>query len=331
MRDITAEKQRVALLLDRLADGCPPREVFAPDAVAQVSHPWGICQGPEAIGAVYTAIKTALPDHERRPDIVIGGENLPDTRAEFDRYSPLIGWLGHLQGHFTAPLLSIRPTQHAVYLRLAEVHHLNAEGLIARSWIMPDLLDLMYQAEVWPLPRMFGVPAMWPGPRGGGGVRLQETDGTAGKAAMARVLDMHAGFNSHAGSDVSGLNMAHWTPDFMYYAAAGIGTMRGVDGFRMHHQIPFRQAFPDKVSRGHFVRIGDGNFALTGGRLYAEHRGEYLGAAPTGRSVHIDVMDFYRLDETGLIAENWLPFDILGLMHQIGVDLLARVARYAAP
>jgi predicted ester cyclase len=329
MRDITAEKRRVAVLLERLADGAPAREVFASDAVAQVSHPWGICTGPDEIGAVYSAIKTALPDHERRADILIGGENLPDARAGFDRVSPLVGWLGHLQGHFRAPLLGIPATDHIIYLRLAEVHHLNADGMIARSWIMPDLLDLMYQAEVWPLPRMFGVPTMWPGPRGGAGVRLDGTDAVQGASSMARVLEMHAAFNGHPGNDVSSLTMAQWAPNFMYYAAAGIGTMRGVDGFRKHHQVPFRTGFPVKESRGHFVRIGDGPFALTGGRLYAEHSGEYLGAAPTGRQLHLDVMDFYRIDETGLIAENWLPFDILGLMQQMGVDLLARVAHYA--
>jgi predicted ester cyclase len=103
-----------------------------------------------------------------------------------------------------------------------------------------------------------------------------------------------------------------------------------VSGFRTHHQVPFRAAFPDRVSRGHFVRIGDGPYALTGGRLYATHQGEYLGSGPTNRPVQIDVMDSYRFDEQGLIAENWLPFDILGLMKQIGVDLLARVAHQAS-
>jgi len=116
--------------------------------------------------------------------------------------------------------------------------------------------------------------------------------------------------------------MQHWAPQFMYYAAAGIGICRGVDGFRRHHQIPFRAAVPDRQSRGHFVRIADGRFALTGGRLYATHTGPYLGIEATGRQVGLDVMDFYHFDEAGLIAENWLPFDILGMAHQMGVDLL---------
>lgn len=328
MEDVTEHKRRVVQLLDRLADGAPAAEVFAAGAVAQIAHPWGVCRGPEAIGAVYAALKTALPDHERRPDIVIAGENHADPRMADRRYSPLVGWMGSLQGTFAAPFLGIAPTHGAVHVRLCEVHHLDAGGRIARSWILPDILDLMDQAGVWPLPPMYGARGLWPGPKGGGGVRLDETDPGAGARAMGRVLDMHDALNTHLGADVSTLTMHHWTPDFMYYAAGGIGICRGVEGFRAHHQIPFRIAFPDRHSRGHFVRIGDGDFALTGGRLYATHVGEYLGAAPTGRSVHIDVMDFYRFDADGLIAENWLPVDVLGLLHQMGVDLLAKVAHY---
>jgi hypothetical protein len=35
-------------------------------------------------------------------------------------------------------------------------------------------------------------------------------------------------------------------------------------------------------------------------------------------------MDFYRADE-GLIRENWVPIDILDVLLQMDVDVLARV------
>ena len=37
------------------------------------------------------------------------------------------------------------------------------------------------------------------------------------------------------------------------------------------------------------------------------------------------VMDFYRFDAEGKIAENWLPNDTIGLMGQMGVDVMARM------
>jgi hypothetical protein len=37
------------------------------------------------------------------------------------------------------------------------------------------------------------------------------------------------------------------------------------------------------------------------------------------------VMDFYRI-ENGLIAENWIPLDIIEALLQLGTDVLERVA-----
>lgn len=321
MRDLVQDKARLRVSLRALAQGGAIDAIFAPDAVAQIGHPYGTCSGAGITG-FYVDLCRALPDAEWRSEFFIGGENHPDARANFPRFSPLSGSFGHWQGTFTEPLLGIQPTGGVVHLRICEVHHLNDAGQIARSWILPDFLDLMDQAGVFPLPQMNGAHGMWPGPQGGGGVRMGEADTQGGNASMASVLDMHSGLLNHKGSDVSGLTMAHWDPNFMYYAAAGIGICRGVEGFRRNHQIPFREGLQGSSSKGHFVRIADGNLALTGGRLYATHDGPYVGIPATGRKVTMDVMDFYHFDDAGLITENWLPFDILGVAHQLGVDLL---------
>jgi len=52
--------------------------------------------------------------------------------------------------------------------------------------------------------------------------------------------------------------------------------------------------------------------------------GNFLGTGPTGRPVTMRVMDFY-LHHEGLIRENWVPLDILDLLLQIGVDVMARM------
>ncbi|WP_224815186.1 ester cyclase [Hasllibacter sp. MH4015] len=320
MRDLQQDGAMVRAHLDALAKGAPVADAFAPDAQAWLPHPWHGARGHAALSAFYAALTDALPDAEWRPEIVLAGENHPDARTQETRYSPLVGALGHWQGTFTRPLLGIPPTGGVVHLRICEVHHLNSDGCIAHSWILPDLIDLMDQAGCYPLPPMKGARGMWPGPRGGGGIRSGPVDAAGGARAMAQVLDMHQALG--IGADISNVPMHHWHPDFMYYAAAGIGMCRGVEGFRRNHQAPFRSALPDRRSRGHFVRIADGDFALTGGLLYATHTGEYLGIPATGRAVSFMVMDFYHFDSDGLIAENWLPFDILGLAHQLGVDLL---------
>jgi predicted ester cyclase len=116
----------------------------------------------------------------------------------------------------------------------------------------------------------------------------------------------------------------------MYWAGGNIGACRGVEGFRAHHQIPYRRAFPGAAGAGHFLRVEDGPFAATGGDVAVRHTGaDYMGIAATGLSMRFRVMDFYRFDADGLIAENWLPNDTIGLMAQMGVDVMAR-ARHLA-
>jgi predicted ester cyclase len=100
-------------------------------------------------------------------------------------------------------------------------------------------------------------------------------------------------------------------------------------GFEDYHQVPFLVAFPDRggSDTGHFIRIGDGNYAVTGGwgYLQATHTGNnFLGVAATGKRVAMRVMDFYRCDDE-TIVENWIPFDIPHLLLQMGVDIFGRM------
>ncbi|MEM6307735.1 MAG: ester cyclase, partial [Pseudomonadota bacterium] len=146
--------------------------------------------------------------------------------------------------------------------------------------------------------------------------------------AMDIVLAMHAALGAFDGKSLDTMPHAdYWTDQFMWYGPAGIGTSRGLSGFRAHHQIPFLQAFPDRRGASHYIRIGDGPIAVTGGwpSVTATHTGEWLGMAPTGRKIDMRVMDFYRLDASGRIAENWVPMDVIYIALQMGVDLFARL------
>ena len=129
-----------------------------------------------------------------------------------------------------------------------------------------------------------------------------------------------------------------WHPKMMWYGPSGIGTTRGLEGFVDYHQLPFRIAFPrnpnqpqpaglGKHGGSHYVRIGDGRFSATGGwpsRHMMHQGGGWLGQGPAGRPITMRVMDFYRADE-GLIRENWVPIDILDVLLQMDVDVLARL------
>jgi len=104
----------------------------------------------------------------------------------------------------------------------------------------------------------------------------------------------------------------YWSDNFMYYTSSGIGMTRSLAGFRAHHQIPVLKASPDRDAEGRFIRISDGNYAVTGGNFIGTHKDQYLGMPATGKRFCLPVMGFYRL-EGDKIVKNWLPADLLGM------------------
>lgn len=319
-------KQEAHALLHALAGGADPHEVFHPQATLQAVHPIGRLEGHGAIAAHIADLRRALPDMERRDLIFLGGANREDPRITGPRAPHLVAAIGHLQGTFMADLLGIPATHGVVHLRYSEAWHVE-DGRIRSGHMFLDLLDLMRQAGIRTLPPSLGAEGMWPGPAPQDGLRLNAPD-WSGPDSLQTVFKMHDALLSFDGKSLASMpHEGYWSPNFMYYAASGIGMCRGIAGFRAHHQIPFLRAFPDRTGTGHFIRISDGPYAVTGGVVEGTHRGEIFGMTGTGRRIRIPVMDFYRL-EKGLIAENWLPMDVGHVAHQMGHDLFARLAHY---
>jgi len=319
-----AEKERAFALLQALTRG-PVADAYHADARWWGSHPWNERQGHAAIAGVWAELRTALPDLERRDLIFVGGRSLPDPRVVPDLPGRmLVATMGHYLGSFAADLCGIPATGGVVNLRFCEVHHLSGDR-IAQSYVLWDLPDLMRQAGCWPIAPSLGAEGMWPGPAGGNGIRLGQT---VASGAFDLVMAMHASLGAFDGKSVHSMPQAgYWHPDFLWFGPAGIGTTRGLAGFQAHHQIPFLTGFPDRRGAGHYVRLADGPFVVTGGwpSVTGTHLGEWLGLPPTGRHIDMRVMDFYRTDGDRIV-ENWVPIDILHILHQMGFDVLARLA-----
>ncbi|MEM8631609.1 MAG: ester cyclase [Pseudomonadota bacterium] len=323
MSEFKREKDVLNAHHHALAEGADAGSVFARDAKLHGAMPIGEIAGGAGIALLWARLRRALPDMERRDLLSLAGRNLPDARVEVARAARIHASMAVLQGTFREPLFGIPPTGGVVSLRICEAHVLE-RGLIRESWFMPDFLDLMRQAGVWPLGRSLGAEGAWQSPKTGAATHAGAED----TAAMDLVLKMHAALLAFDGVSLDSMPHAdYWTSDFMWYGPAGIGTTRGLEGFRAHHQIPFLRAFPDRKGAGHYIRVSDGDFAVTGGwpSVTATHAGPFLGLPPTQRSVSMRVMDFYRT-ENGRIAENWVPIDIPHLMQQMGLDVFDRMA-----
>jgi len=324
--DIADLKSAVWGHLQLLASKGDVAAVFTPDAKMFACQPINEIQGTDAIGSVYAALHTALPDLERRDHIFVAGNNLPDDRVKHPRPNQIVAAMGVYQGTFATPLFDVPPTHGTVSLRYCEAYELDAKsGKIQQAWIMWDMADLMMQAGVWPLSKSLGAEHQWHSPQPQNGLRIC-LDSTPG--SMDQVLAMHTALAKFDGVDLDSMPHAdYWADTFMWYGFGGIGSTRGLAGFRAHHQIPFLQAFPDRLGAGHYMRIEDGPFAVTGGwpSVTATHTGEWLGIGPTGHTIKMRVMDFYRLDDDGMIAENWVPIDVIDMALQMGVDVFARM------
>lgn len=332
--------------LNRLAEAAPAdlpgvlAGLYAGDAEWRGAHPLNEMRGITAMTEqVWMPLIEAFPDLERRDLILVGGS------YEGRDY---VAMVGHYCGTFRRDWLTIPATGRMMFLRYGEVHQVQ-EGKIVQSNCLWDILDVIRQAGFWPLAPSLGTEGMWPGPITADGIVLTPQDPAQSAASIAQTLAMHAtlgAYNDEAGEGRDGLltmpQKQHWHPKMMWYGPSGIGTTRGLQGFVDDHQLPFRTAFPNRKGGGqwddiaalkaqhgggHYIRIGDGPYSVTGGwpSVFAMHNGGgFLGLGPTGRPVTMRVMDFY-LHHQGLIRENWVPLDILDLLMQMGVDVMARM------
>lgn len=294
--------------------------LFQADAKLHVSHPLNDLEGFEVgFSGFWLPLKASFRHLSRTHTMIAGG-----TFAGND----MVAVLGHYRGVFAADWLGIPANHKASWLRFGEVHRIE-NGKIAESWVLVDILDLMRQAGFWPLAPSLGAEGPWPAPAGDEILHMANADPILGQESLELVAAMHAGLLSFDGQSLDSMDIARfWSPDFAWYGPSGIGTTFGLDGFRAHHQIPFLKAFPDRMGGQHICRIGDGPFVVTGGwpSVTATHSGDgFLAMPATGRKVGMRVMDFYRC-AGGLIAENWVPIDIINLLLQMGYDVFERLA-----
>lgn len=79
----------------------------------------------------------------------------------------------------------------------------------------------------------------------------------------------------------------------------------------------FRVAFPDWHSVLHQL-IGEDDLVVEQFTASGTHRGQFLGAAPTGSVVFLSGINIFRLRDDA-ISERWGRLDELGLLRQLGL------------
>jgi steroid delta-isomerase-like uncharacterized protein len=120
-----------------------------------------------------------------------------------------------------------------------------------------------------------------------------------------------AAFNSDA-MDAAGDLVSE---DYVQHGAAS--PVVGIDGFKRRH-VWVRTAFPDYKGTIDAL-IVEGDTAALRYTAKGTHNGPFLGVQPTGKKVSYSGMTFLRIAH-GRIVEEWLCFDGLGLIQQLGAS-----------
>ncbi len=298
--------------------------LFAPDTPIHLAYPFETMNGcTEFYVRALRPLREAIPDLERRDTIVMAGTSVIGN--------DWVGCAGYYTGSFMKPWLDIPPTGHMVSMRFHEFYRIR-DGCVQEMQALWDIPEVMMQANAWPMSPSLGREWHVPGPATQDGLFIAASDTAASATSLALVSEMlnRLGEFATGGVDAMRLN-DYWHPSCSWYGPAGIGTCRGIDGFRNWHQIPFLNAMPDRVGT-----LGKGDLfaedqyvgftAWPGMKMTVTGDG-WLGIAPAGQKITMRSLDFWRCQD-GMIHENWVLVDLLDVYHQLGVDVFARLREF---
>ena len=299
--------------------------IMTKDMVVHMCHPFGDMPGDQYYESVLAKLHFSLPDVEKRPWIIMAGTD--------DHEDDWVGIAGTYIGTFVKPFLDIQPTGHLAHMRFHEYYKIKNEKIIEIQAIW-DIPELMMQAGAWPMAPSLGREGLIPGPATCDGLQTGDYQHDVSTKSKTLVIDMLTAMSKHPEEPQEAMEMPrYWHPKMNWYGPAGIGTARGISGFRNWHQMPFLMGMPDRGSfrdelTYHF--FADGPYvAVTGWpnmKQTLSHDG-WMGIAPSGRMITLRSLDFWRI-ERGQIRENWVLVDLLDVYRQLGVDVLGRMRTF---
>ncbi len=286
-------------------------------------HPFYEMTGADTVSTEFwIPLKQSLTSLQRREDIFFAGQNIYHDSEQVWTCS-----MGHFAGLFDKDWLGIPATRKMAFLPYAEFHRVE-DGKIAESALFIDIIRLMQQAGLDPIPTQTAARIIQPGPQTHDGIQLESTDPSEGAQTLdlleemvADLSELNVSGNDRCSPDVLART---WHEDMIWYGPGGIGTTFTIPRYQEQHQYPFREGLTDKKFLGHITRFAEGNYAGWFGwpNLTNRNRGGFLGLPESNMRAEMRVVDIYRRDGDKL-AENWVFIDILYYMIQHGVDLLA--------
>ncbi len=281
-------------------------------------HPFYEQQGAKAVADVFwKPLRRAFRPIQRRQDVFMAGTNEIDG-------GEWVCSMGHLMGLFDEDWLGIPATRKMAFLPYVDFNRIT-DGKIRETGFFCDIIKVMQQAGVAPLPLQTGAAILTPGPLTHDGLLFDEQDPAESRQTLDLVNQMLQDLTGSGLHSPLGELDRTWHDDMIWFGPAGIGATYTINRYEEQHQGPFRNGLDNIEFHGHVCRFAEGNFAGWFGwpNLTMTPSGGFMGLPATDRTVEMRVVDVYRRDGNKL-AENWIFIDLLYFLKQQGHDLLER-------
>ena len=285
-------------------------------------HPFGEQQGAEAVSETFwRPFLSSWSRVQRRQDVFFAGT------SEIDQTDWVVS-MGHLMGLLDHHWLGIPPSRKITFLRYADFNCIQ-EGKIVRSAFFCDLISVMQQQGLHPLPPQTGASFIYPGPRTNDGMLIETQNPDESAKTLSLVNRMIGDLDELNRSENDLPPPEHlarcWHEDMIWYGPAGIGATYTIGRYQEQHQYPFRRGLKNKIFNGHICRLAEGNYAGFFGwpNLTNTPIGGFLGLTASDQACDMRVVDIYRR-EGNRLAENWVLIDLPWWLKQQGLDIVER-------
>jgi hypothetical protein len=285
-------------------------------------YPFNEQKGGDAVAEVFwIPFLSAWSNVQRRQDVFLAGT------SEIDNTDWVIS-MGHFMGLMDGNWLGFPASRKLAFLRYADFNCIK-DGKIIRGSFFCDLIGLMHQLGINPLPPQTGASFIYPGPRTHDGLLIKpqkqiESEKTLEllNRMIGDLTDLNKSKNDSPSPD---LLRKTWHDDMAWFGPAGIGATYTIPRYQEQHQLPFRRGLKDKTFNGHICRIAEGNYAGFFGwpNLTNTAKGGFLGLPASSIAADMRVVDIYRRQGEKL-SENWVLIDLPWWLKQQGVDVLER-------
>jgi steroid delta-isomerase-like uncharacterized protein len=274
-------------------------EIIAPVMTVHGAGGQAVGMGPDGLIDLIKTWRTAFPDgHMTVDDIIVEGD--------------LVGIRNTWHGTQKESFYGIPASGKEVHVTSVGLDRVT-DGQVAEGWGELDMVGMMQQLGAMPVAGPGAVasgrssewgeasskaddePGATPEEYRALAVRFVEALGQPDEAALAELVD-EANFVDH--------NPVWGTTDWA-------GVIAGAHALRA--------SFPDltvTLDKGNIVV--EGNQAVAHSLLTGTHSGDFLGVAPTGKTVTWSHTDFVRF-AGGKVVERWVSADTLTLFQQTGL------------